>query len=81
ICALADDQAAFAAHVIHLLRHPEEAEALARRARQEVVAKRDMRAMTERLVECYRAEIRRMRGGAAPGVETAGLEARSTAGS
>ncbi len=27
------------------------------RARAEVVAKRDMRAMTERLVECYRAKF------------------------
>jgi len=61
ICALADDPAAFAAHVVHLLRRPEEAEALARRARAEVVAKRDMRVITERLMECYRAEVRRMR--------------------
>jgi glycosyltransferase involved in cell wall biosynthesis len=81
ICALADDPAAFAAHVVRLLRFPEEAEALARRARAEVVAKRDMRAMTERLVECYRAEVRRMRKDAAPSAETTGLEARSTAGS
>ena len=61
ICALADDPAAFAAHVVHLLRHPEEAEALAVRARAEVVAKRDMRVITERLVECYRIEVGRMR--------------------
>ena len=61
ICALADDPAAFAAHVVHLLRHPEEAEALARRARAEVVAKRDMRVITERLVECYRTEVGKMR--------------------
>jgi glycosyltransferase involved in cell wall biosynthesis len=61
ICALADDPAAFAAHVVHLLRHPEEAEAMARRARAEVVAKRDMRVITERLLECYRAEVGRMR--------------------
>ena len=61
ICALADDPAAFAAHVVHLLHQPDEAEALARRARAEVVAKRDMRVITERLVECDRAEVRRMR--------------------
>jgi len=61
ICALADDPASFAAHVVHLLRHPEEAEALARRARAEVVAKRDMRVITQRLLECYRAEVGRMR--------------------
>jgi len=61
ICALADDPSVFAERVVHLLRHPEEAEALARRARTEVMAKRDMRVMTERLVECYRAEVGRMR--------------------
>ncbi len=61
ICALADDPADFAGHVVRLLRHPEEAEAMALRAREEVVAKRDMRAMTERLLECYRSEIKRMR--------------------
>jgi hypothetical protein len=33
---------------------------MARRARAEVVRKRDMRGMTERLVECYRAEVERM---------------------
>jgi GT2 family glycosyltransferase/glycosyltransferase involved in cell wall biosynthesis len=80
ICALADDPAAFAAHVVRLLRDPEEAEALARRARAEVVARRDMRAMTERLVECYRAEVRQMRQTAKRSAETAELEARSTTG-
>ena len=80
ICALADDPEDFAAHAVHLLRHPEEAEALARRARAEVVAKRDMRVMTERLVECYRAEVRRMRSDGAPSTEATDLEARSTAG-
>ncbi len=81
ICALADDPTAFAAHVVRLLRLPKEAEALARRARAEVVAKRDMRSMTERLLECYRAEVRRMREDAATSTETTGIEARSTAGS
>jgi glycosyltransferase involved in cell wall biosynthesis len=80
ICALADDPAAFAGHVVRLLRLPEEAEAMARRARAEVVATRDMRKMTERLVECYQGEVRRMRGDAAPSIETTGLEARSTTG-
>jgi len=61
ICALADDPAAFADHVVRLLRNPEEARALAARARADVVAKRDMRAMTVRLVECYRAEVETMR--------------------
>ena len=80
ICALADDPEDFAGHVVRLLRLPEEAEALARRARAEVVAKRDMRVMTERLVECYRAEVRRMRQDVARSTEATDLEARSTAG-
>jgi len=62
ICALADDPAEFASHAVRLLQHPDEAEAMAIRARAEMVAKRDMRAMTERLVECYQAEVQRMRG-------------------
>ncbi len=78
ICALADDPAAFAEHVVRLLRRPEEAEALARRARAEVVAQRDMRAMTERLVECYRAEVRKMRREAGSNTEaTTNLEVRT----
>ncbi len=61
ICALADDPDSFAAHVVDLLSNPEKAAAIAARARAHVVAKRDMRTMTERLVECYRAEVQRMR--------------------
>ncbi|MEO8100387.1 MAG: glycosyltransferase [Acidobacteriota bacterium] len=61
ICALADDPAEFADHVVRLLQNAQEAEGLARRARAEVVAKRDMRVMTEQLLECYRAEVERMR--------------------
>jgi len=75
ICALADDPAAFAAHAVRLLRNPQEAEALAGRARADVVARRDMRAMTERLAECYRTEVKRMRAEAAlrlPSSSTAG---------
>jgi glycosyltransferase involved in cell wall biosynthesis len=78
ICALADDPAEFAKHAVHLLRHPEEAEALARRARAEVVAKRDMRAMTERLMESYRAEVAKMRKELGSSANTAAIEARST---
>jgi GT2 family glycosyltransferase/glycosyltransferase involved in cell wall biosynthesis len=62
ICALADDPESFASHILELLRNPEQACEMAKRARAEVVAKRDMRVMTERLVDCYRAEVRRMRG-------------------
>jgi glycosyltransferase involved in cell wall biosynthesis len=62
ICALADDPESFASHILDLLRNPGKACEMAKRARAEVVAKRDMRVMTERLVDCYRAEVRRMRG-------------------
>jgi O-antigen biosynthesis protein len=61
LCALADDPASFAAHIVKLLRDPESAAQMAERARADVVAKRDMRVMTERLVESYKAEITRMR--------------------
>jgi glycosyltransferase involved in cell wall biosynthesis len=61
VCALADDPVEFANHVVRLLQNAEEAEALSRRARADVTAKRDMRAITAKLVECYRAEVERMR--------------------
>jgi GT2 family glycosyltransferase/glycosyltransferase involved in cell wall biosynthesis len=61
ICALADEPDAFADRVLELLRSPGKAAEMARRAREEVAARRDMRVMTERLVECYRAEVERMR--------------------
>ncbi|MDP9113869.1 MAG: glycosyltransferase [Acidobacteriota bacterium] len=61
ICALADQPAEFARHVVDLLRNPLKASAMAARAREQVVAKRDMRRMTERLVEGYRAEVARKR--------------------
>ncbi len=53
-CALADDPAEFAAHVIALLRDPERAAAMAERARAEVVANWDMAAITGKLVAGYR---------------------------
>jgi len=61
ICALADDQNEFAQRVLKLIENPVEAAEMSRRARAYVVEKRDMRAMTERLVESYRQEVRRMR--------------------
>jgi GT2 family glycosyltransferase len=67
ICALADDPTEFASHTVHLLRNPDQAKAMAQRARAEVVEHRDMRKMTERLLECYRCEISRKRANAAPG--------------
>jgi GT2 family glycosyltransferase/glycosyltransferase involved in cell wall biosynthesis len=61
VCALADDPNAFANHVVRLLQDPREAEALSRRARADVVATRDMRVITAKLVQCYQAEVARMR--------------------
>ncbi len=61
ICALADDATAFARHVLDLLRDPEKAAALAARARANVVATRDIKTMTERMVECYHSEVERLR--------------------
>ena len=63
ICALADEPAEFARRVIDLLRDPQKAAAMAARAREEVLSKRDIRGMTERLVECYRAEVLRRNAG------------------
>ena len=63
ICALADQPAEFARRVIDLLRDPRRAAEMAARAREEVVTKRDMRAMTERMVEGYRAEVLRKSAG------------------
>jgi GT2 family glycosyltransferase/glycosyltransferase involved in cell wall biosynthesis len=61
VCALADDPDSFAGHVLDLLSNREKARAMAERARAEVADQRDMRLMTQRLVECYRNEVRRMR--------------------
>lgn len=64
ICALADDPESFARAILTLLADPDKAAQMAERARAEVVARRDMRTMTERLVKSYRAEIARKRAGA-----------------
>jgi glycosyltransferase involved in cell wall biosynthesis len=61
ICALADEPALFAEKILGLLDNPTRAEEMARRARAEVTSKRDMRVMTEGLVESYRTEVERMR--------------------
>jgi GT2 family glycosyltransferase/glycosyltransferase involved in cell wall biosynthesis len=62
ICALADEPGAFAQAILDLFADPQRAVEMARRARAEVVANRDMRKMTERLVQSYRGEVERMRG-------------------
>lgn len=61
ICALADDPYEFAGHVVDLLRNPQKAGAMAARARDFVVASRDMNTMTRQLAESYRAEVARVR--------------------
>jgi GT2 family glycosyltransferase/glycosyltransferase involved in cell wall biosynthesis len=61
LCALADDPAGFAAHILELFENPERAATLARRAREEVVATKDMRVLTRRLVESYKTTVAQKR--------------------
>jgi GT2 family glycosyltransferase len=61
ICALAEEPAAFAQKIVALLDDPEKARKLACRAREQVVATRDMRVLTERLVESYREVLKQKR--------------------
>jgi GT2 family glycosyltransferase/glycosyltransferase involved in cell wall biosynthesis len=57
-CALADRPREFADRVVELLENPEEAAALASRARAEVEANWDMANITARLVDGYRELVR-----------------------
>lgn len=57
ICALADDPQEFADKTVALLSDAAAAEALADRARNNVVAERDMRAITRRLEQNYREAV------------------------
>jgi GT2 family glycosyltransferase/glycosyltransferase involved in cell wall biosynthesis len=61
ICALADEPAAFAQRILDLLEQPEEAAAMAARARREVETNWDMAVRTAALVESYRETIKRKR--------------------
>jgi glycosyltransferase involved in cell wall biosynthesis len=61
VCALADTPADFAAKILRLLDQPEEATAMARRARAHVEHNWDMPTITHRLVEVYRREVERLR--------------------
>jgi len=61
ICALAEDPVEFAQKIVELFDDPEKARKLACRAREQVVATRDMRVLTERLVESYREIVRQKR--------------------
>ena len=57
-CAIADDPQGFAERVLHLFDHPEDAGAMAERARAEVEANWDMFLITRRLVQGYRELVR-----------------------
>ena len=61
ICALAEDPAEFARKILELFDDAEKATTLACRAREQVVATRDMRVLTERLVESYREIVKQKR--------------------
>jgi hypothetical protein len=58
VCALADDPERFADKIIELLADRESAGKLAVRARDSVVNQRDMRTMTRKLEQSYRATVR-----------------------
>jgi O-antigen biosynthesis protein len=62
ICSLAADPLEFAQKIVELFEDGEKARGLACRAREKVVATRDMRVLTERLVESYREVLRGKRG-------------------
>lgn len=61
-CWLADDPHEFAERVLRIFANPEEAAAMAIRARAEVVEKWDMAVITERLAESYREAVREKAG-------------------
>jgi glycosyltransferase involved in cell wall biosynthesis len=61
ICAIADDPAAFADRVVELLENPDRADALAIRAREQLVASRDMAVITRKLERSYRMTVEEKR--------------------
>jgi glycosyltransferase involved in cell wall biosynthesis len=61
-CYLADDPREFAAKIVRVFRHPEEAQAMALRARQHVEQHWDMPVLTERLLASYEGVLREKRG-------------------
>ena len=63
VCRLADDPREFAQKIVELFQRPEEAEAMARRARVYVEAHHDVRAMAVRLLDSYREALARKAGG------------------
>jgi GT2 family glycosyltransferase/glycosyltransferase involved in cell wall biosynthesis len=61
ICALADDPAEFASKTVELFNDAGKSREMARRARDQVVATRDMAVLTRQLVGSYRAALREKR--------------------
>jgi GT2 family glycosyltransferase len=57
ICALADSPEEFVEKIVELFADPEKAAALAQRAREQVVATRDMGVLTKKLLESYRTTV------------------------
>ena len=66
ICSLADDPDGFADRIVQLFDHPDQAAAMAKRARHHVVEKRDMAVMMRKLEESYRALLSRKRPATSP---------------
>ena len=62
ICALADEPDEFAAKIVELFGDHQKAQTLACRARERVVATRDMAVLTGRLLQSYREVVRTKRG-------------------
>ncbi len=73
ICRLTDDPAEFAKAVLELLSNQDRARKLAQRARDFVVAERDMRTMTYRLEQSYRNAIKERRRAAVTASEAPSL--------
>jgi len=61
ICALADTPEAFAGKIVELFVDAAKARAMAERAREQVVATRDMRVLTRRLLESYETTLKTKR--------------------
>ena len=61
ICALAEEPSEFARKIVDLFDDGDKARKLACRAREQVVATRDMRVLTERLAESYRQVLKQKR--------------------
>ncbi len=64
LCAIADSPEEFAVRILRMFERPEEAEAMARRARREVETRRSMQAITARLAAsyCEAAAVKRRAG-------------------